>query len=429
MYSGIVTPVVNIRPHPNADRLSLGTAAGHQVVVSKSVEGGTVGVFFPCDGRLSSACLSNNNLYRHPELNNDKEVKSGFFDDNGRVRAQKFRGAISEGFWTELSVLSWTGADLSSMKTGDAVQKVNGHVVCEKYYTPATMRAMTKNGKASKKAPPKESFPTFREHFGVQKLRHVISNIPAGAELYFTEKCHGTSGRTGCLPVKKRTGLISRLLSKFFPPAPKYKHVSGTRRTVLDSERAIDAGFYSGKTFRVDIHKQIESAGLHMGETVYYEVVGFDEKGGRIMGAHGITDKALKKRYGRRMVYSYGCDPSLNPYKVLVYRITYTMLDGAVVEAPWHQVVNRCMSIGLSPVPELASPVIYDGDAEALTDTCERLSRGDSSLDSGHIKEGVVVRAQYPGLDAHYKYKSFHFCELEGIAKNNDEYVDPEEVS
>lgn len=36
-YEAIITPIVNIRNHPNADRLNLGTAAGHQVIVSKDM--------------------------------------------------------------------------------------------------------------------------------------------------------------------------------------------------------------------------------------------------------------------------------------------------------------------------------------------------------------------------------------------------------
>lgn len=55
--------------------------------------------------------------------------------------------------------------------------------------------------------------------------------------------------------------------------------------------------------------------------------------------------------------------------------------------------------------------------------------RGSSTLDDGHIREGVVVRVEGPGVDFHLKYKSFWFCELEGIAKNKDDYVDPEDIS
>ncbi len=431
MYEGIVTKITNVRPHPNADRINIGTAAGHQVVIGKDTDEGTMGVFFPCDGRLTEDCLKSNNLYGHTHLNADPDAKGGFFDDNGRVRAQKFRGEVSEGFWTGLGVLSWTGVDLSALKQGGGVSKVNGHVVCQKYYTPATMRAM-KQGKKSKKEPPRESFPLFREHFGVGKLRKTIGYIPVGAELVFSEKCHGTSGRTGRLPVKRRSGWFGRMRQRLFPAAPQYKYVTGSRRVVLDMDKVGDGGFYSGKTFRVDIHKRIEAAGLHKGETVYYEIVGFDEAGGPIMPPHKPTDKALKKRYGDVMHYSYGCysdyDPASQRYKVLVYRITNTTPDGHIIELPWHQVVHRSGQIGLDAVKEL-DRVVYDGDGDALLKRCECLSRGDSSFSPYHIKEGVVVRVQAPGAEFHCKFKSFHFCDLEGIAKNNDEYVDPEEVS
>ena len=76
-----------------------------------------------------------------------------------------------------------------------------------------------------------------------------------------------------------------------------------------------------------------------------------------------------------------------------------------------------------------SDPFIYDGDSEKLLQLCERLSQGSSLLDKDHIREGVVLRVEAPNVDTHYKYKSFWFCELEGIAKNSDEYVDPEEIS
>lgn len=434
MYEGIITKIVNIREHPNADRLNLGTAAGHQVVISKDIQEGTLGVFFPCDGRFTEGCLKENNLYRHKHLNKDPEAQAGFFDDNGRIRAQKFRKAISEGFWTGLNILAWTGVDLSTLKEGDSIHKVNGYVVCQKYYTPATLRAM-KQGKASKKNEAKESFPDFKEHWSTGKLRMMINFIPDGAILYFSEKVHGTSGRTGYLPARKRLGWFRRFWNRTVGKSGlmfqdhMYKYVSGTRRVVLNTKHSTERGFYSGKTFRIDIHNKIKSLGLHEGETLYYEIVGFDDCGGTIMGTHGLKDEGLKKRYGDQMSYTYGCDQVDKLYKILVYRITYTTPNGSIVELPHHQFVSRCGQLGMDTVPSLEGPVIYNGDKDALMDKCEMLSRGDSTLDSSHIKEGVVIKVHAPDIDTAYKYKGWHFCSLEDIQKNTDDYIDLEDIS
>ena len=102
MYKGTVLRIKNVRPHPNADRVQLATCHGNQVVVGLEVEEGHMGVYFPADGQLSHEFCHANNLYREASLNKFPEEKGGMFDSNRRVRAQKFRGEISDGFWVPL---------------------------------------------------------------------------------------------------------------------------------------------------------------------------------------------------------------------------------------------------------------------------------------------------------------------------------------
>lgn len=434
MATGIITPIVNIRPHPNADRLVLGSAAGYQVIVGLDTVEGTLGIFIPCDMQLSLEMCRRNNLHRHANLNIDPKAKTGFFDDNRRVRTQKFRGEISEGFWCSLSFLAWTGINFDKLKQGKLVSELNGELVCSKYYTPATRRAMgisQGKGKQSRKTQLKLMYPTFLEHYDTPQLRMAIKNIPKGAILNISEKCHGTSGRTGYLQeqkpmnwFKKRwNAIIGKFGLKF--EEYRYRYVSGTRRVTIDPDLSGEIDFYAGKQFRNKVHENFKGL-LHPGETVYYEILGYDEQGGLIMGAHNIVDNTLKKVYGGKMVYSYGCKPG--ECKVVVYRITRTLVDGDVEDLSWSQMVNRCDQLGFAHVPMLAGPIIYDGDSENLSILCEKLSRGNSTLDEGHIKEGVVVRVESQGRTINYKYKSWIFCDLEGIAKNSDNYVDIEDI-
>lgn len=431
-YEAVIAPITNLQPIEKADRLVAGTVAGFQVVTSKDTVEGTVGVFFQEGGQVSSEYARANNLHRHGDLNNDKS-KTGLFDDNRRIRVQRLRGAISEGFWTELSTLEFTGVDVSKLKVGFTFDELNKIPICNKYYTKATRQAMAK-GKASKKGFKPLSIPTFLEHYDTKQLRLMIGNIPENSVITISEKVHGSSGRTGLLQQVKHLNhfkkiwnkTIGRLGLKF--EESKYIYISGTRKVVLDPKKAIDTGYYSGKKFRITAHNKIKEAGLFQGETIFYELVGYDEEGGFIMPPHGIEDKKLKKTYGDRMCYTYGCLPG--EHKILVYRITRTTPDGHVTELPWFQMIDRCEKLGLQPVPLLEGPFIYDGNQEALRATCERLSQGSSTLDKGHIREGVVVRVEAPnGSTVGYKYKSFWFAELEGISKNSSEYVDPEEVA
>jgi len=433
-YEAIVCKAVNIRPHPNADRINLATASGYQVVVSKSVKEGTLGIFFPSDGQLSVQMCHENNLYRYTKLNKNPDTKGGFFEDNRRVRTQKMRGSISEGFWADLSILTFTGCNLSKLKEGDMLTELCGIPICNKYHTKATRNAMNrkKDKKSKKGVKIKDQVPTFLEPWDTKKLRMMIGSIPEGALVSISQKCHGSSGRTGHLQQEITTNwfqvfwnkTIGKIGLKF--QEKKWAIVSGTRRVVLDPSVTEENGTYSGKKFRSIIHSRIKNSCIPKGFTLYYEIVGYDEEGGLIMGAHKIEDEEMKKKYGNKMVYSYGCQPG--EFRVLVYRITQTNEEGRVSELPIHQVKHWCDRLGFEMVPQLHPPFTYKGDQEGLMHLCERLSQGSDVLDPSHIKEGVVVRVDAPGQETHLKYKSYHFCELEGIAKNTEGYIDMEEV-
>lgn len=427
MYKAIVCKLMNVRKHPNADRLMLATVRGFQVIVGLDAQDGDLGVFFPCDGALTKEHLLANRLYRkHPDSG---EKMGGYFEAGGRVRVQKFRGATSDGFWQERSGFDWCGG--LTLDDGDEFDTLHGHKICQKYYTPATRRALRgRSTKRGKKAT--MSFPSFFEHYDTKQLRQNAASIPAGAVIYVSEKLHGTSGRTGhvqptfCLNWYNWFVHFWRWLFTYEGP---WVYVCGTRRTIRHER---DAGFYGKEKFRLNIHEKIKRGGLHKGEIVYYEIVGFTEAGASIMPRYNVTDKKLAKRYGDKMIYTYGCSDFQS--RAYVYRITQQSPDGAVVDLSWDQMRARCSQLGLDVVPEL-DRFVYDGNVEELLARVDAHTRGDSALDSGHIREGVVCRVEHPDIYtvaqslAALKYKGFHFCEMEGIKKNDDTYVDVEEIA
>lgn len=277
----IITPIKNLRKHPNADRLQIGTAYGSQVIVSLDTIEDTLGIFIPDDMQLSHEFCAANNLYSHKELNSDP-TKGGFFGNNRRVRAQKFRGEISDGFWVELHTLAFAGNDASSLKEGTTLTEFNGVPICNKYFTPATMKSMGgRNGKTSKKGFKSSEFPYFKEHWDTQQLLHNIHKIPTGAIISLSEKVHGTSARTGRMLRRKTLNSFqkfwNRTIGKFGLQFTEedWCYVTGTRRVVLDPKTVEDKGFYNGDNFRREIHNKIKTIGLHKGETIYYEIVGY----------------------------------------------------------------------------------------------------------------------------------------------------------
>jgi hypothetical protein len=430
MYNAKVVKL-SVKPHPNADRLQLGYVQGIQVIVGMDVNDGDIGVFFPCDGQLSNEFLSTHNLYRHSELNKDT-TKTGYFSDNGRVTAEKIRGENSEGFYCALSDFAYTGYDLNKLELGTEFDELNGHKICQKYYTPATLRAMSRNGSGNKAKRTQADY-NLPRHFDTEQLQCNLDKVEAGDLVIITEKTHGTSTRIGFVQVERHIELkwwqkLYNLLP--FPKYPtvtkNYEFVVGSRNRIVDSTLKPESPDY----YRLETAEPLRGL-LKKGEVIYAEIVGFDSNGKPIMKPQGTSKlPEIKKQYGEIMVYRYGCrwnEVGIQQRRMLVYRITQVNEDSQEIDLSWAQVNRRASELGLKTVPELISPFIYN---TGIMDIADCFVQGCSTLDSTHIREGVVVRLEKAnGLTKCYKHKSFEFKVLEGILKQDDNYVDTEDVS
>lgn len=420
--------------HPNADRLFIANALGYFVIVGKDTPEGQLGVVFPSDGRLSEEMLLNNNLYRkHPVTG---QPMGGYFEENGRVKALRLRGAKSEAFWCPLSYLDWTGADLSKLKEGDQFSVLNDKTVCEKYFTPATIRAMSGGGNGS--SAKKTYAPDFKEHLDTGQLRDLVTFIQGKEPVYnvtYTLKIHGTSGRTGNVLWLKPNGFWQKLLDRVHLFKGKYRIVSGTRRVVLDPDSQKEDGFYTGTNFRDQVHKMIAGMNLRKNEILYYEIAGYTDTGALIMSEHNLNKQSMKEagippeeyeRYGSTMRYTYGCEP--NTFRVFVYRI---MQDGKDLSySDMVERVNELAKLNTTNIQFGSVPVLLLGTTnDDLMKESERLTRGDD-IYGNHIREGVTLRLE--DSEGNFvrilKYKGFLFSVLEGIRKNTDDYIDLEET-
>lgn len=443
-YQATLCYLSDIKKIEDANRIVSANALGYYVIVSAEISQNTqLGVVFPSDGRLTHDMLMNNNLYRKNPATG--EAMGGYFEANGRVKSIKLRGVKSEAFWTPVSSLLWTGLSLSDIhdlynKAHEAGENysfdtLNGYKICEKYYTPATLRAMNQSNKVGKKTKkPQDYAPDFVRHFDTSKLREVVQFF-TGKDIVFqvSEKLHGTSGRTGNVLWTKRNW-YQNLLSKIGLYRDKYRVISGTRRVVYDPDKLAVGGYYENDKFRQIVHDSIGWL-LHEGEVLYYEIVGYTDTGALIMDTHGLDKTTMKesgipsaeyKQYGDVMRYTYGCEPDNEiPFKVYVYRITQ---DG--VDLSYREMRERAAELGLYVVPHLGYVRVVETDSvDDIMKKVEVLTRGNSVLDDRHIKEGVCLRIEDENGIRIFKYKSFMFCLLEGIRKNSDEYVDLEEIS
>lgn len=434
-YNAIVTRLTNVRPHPNADKVQLATCHGNQVVIGLDSLEGHLGVYFPSDGQLSDEFCKANNLYRDAELNARKDEKGGMFDANRRVRAQKFRGEISDGFWVPLHYFGFimvSGLDVE----GFEFDEWKGVPICNKYVNPNTAKIAREN--QGKKTRVSRSSVMFKEHFDTGHFGKNIHEFEKGQHIIITEKLHGTSGRIGHVQLTRELSWLEKLAAKIGLAIndKEWAYLNGTRRVVLGESKS-ETQFHD-PTIR-DKAMNLFKGNLRKGETVYFEIVGYESTGAAIMPSVDTTkmgDKEFTKQYGKSMAYSYGCDSTQS--EVYVYRMTFANEDGQSIDYAWNDVVKRCNELGVKTVPHVATLTLNELEAithkfddrdlrEYFSNTIETFGTGPSVLDTRHIKEGVCVRIEGGLVNKTFKFKSFEFKVLEGIVKDSG-VIDTEEA-
>lgn len=441
-YAAIIARVkVSPHPDPEVHSLAVGTVLGNTLIVGKDTPDGALGVFFPADGQLSPEFAKANNLIRVTDSAGHR-IGGGLFDENRRVRVAKIRGVKSEGFWCELASLEFVAkpSDYFDLVEGFEFDTLNGVPICNKYITAATRQAMAKEAKDEKKGKVKEtkSSKMFPKHFDTAQFLQNAWRLKEGDIVTLTEKLHGTSQRLchAQQPTLLKTlyGRFLTFLSVFFGKPhwrkylPQWKYLVGTRNVTLNEEE-VKGSWYGKEGFRFTVikhlmpelltDKTVQPGKLNKGEMLYFEVVGWTENGRAIMEPYKLKEKALKKRFGDHMHFSYGCEapecndpthggkPSTDMY---VYRITQVNEDGQEVDLPWEAVKQRCELLNVKYVPELCPRFIYDGNLEALTERIKELTEDKASLlDQKHFMEGACVRVEAYPRPLVMKYKTFAF--------------------
>lgn len=433
-------------------------------------EDNQLGIYFPSDGQLSAEFAEANNLLRKKDENGNNI--GGYMDPNKRnITAIKLRGEKSDGLFLPLKSLEKFG-DITELTEGSHIDVFNGHEICKKYIPVRKSGNSTIKGSPRKKKIKAPLAPTFYEHVDTEQLAYNLDAFLSNDEIEITLKLHGTSQRTGYLPVFKGwkvknkffQGIVNKYatssnLSTFArkcidiamrgaTPIYDWDYVSGTRRVVLDN---YEGGYYGSNEFREQWHNFFKGK-LLKGETVYYEVVGFTHTGAPIMSTidnRKLNDKEFIKKYGKETVFSYGCDcaeqawredrgqdPNKPESDIYVYRMTMTNEDGDVVEYSPDFMRYRCEQIGVKTVPVMDRFILHDFDLENDTRTAgeivkyvaEKYYDGPDPIGKTHIREGVVVRILNRPQFKAYKHKNWWFKALEGIVKVEADVPDMEEA-
>ena len=389
--NAIITTLANVRKHPNADRLKLATVLGTRVIVGLGAKNGDKVIYFDSNLKLSSDYLHWNNLYANKELNANS-TQRGYFGKRGRVRAQKFRGEVSNGYAAELDSLSFIvhkpsvvtyESELNNVldfihqfNEGDEFTHINDIEICSKYFAEKSGGQFCGIGRKKKKS--RTTTDMFWKHWDTKQLMRETNKIVSGT-LFVEEKIHGTSGRTAHVLYHRR-----RRWFQFWKPRviSFWKVVSGTRRR--------DGINWHMKEERKDIHEKL-APHVHKGEELFYEIYGYSY-GGKVIQSAG----------GHQFVY--GCtkvhdiDNEL-PYKVMLYRVTITTEDGYRIDLDREQVYQRAEELGLEK-PVLLDRFLetesteWDDPMEVTKNRCSmiiELANGNSALDPNTMREGIVV--------------------------------------
>ena len=464
MHTGYIVEVKDLRPHNNADKLQLATFFGETVIVGLDTKIGDIGIYFPCDLQLSEEYCDVNDLCRKRADGTDGK---GYLErDKRNIKAISLRGEKSYGLYAPLTSLEPFG-DITQFRVGDTIDVFNGHEICKKYIPRSNIRKehYSEGNKTRKHKVPVA--PLFAEHADTEQLAYNLDAFRCGDEIEITLKMHGTSQRTGYLPIFKgyKDSLPRRIINKicmglkvgkswgtngrkaFYDslkhgePIYDWGYISGTRRTILEN---FEGGFYGSNAFR-EQHSKFFEGKLWKGETVYYEVVGFTDDGTPIMGK-GKVPKEAQSQYGTEMIFHYGRSEGSDIY---VYRMTMTNEDGDVVEYTPDFMRYRCEQMGAKTVPvlwrgtipytmdDIESPipghriVLKEGESagEWIKKVAEQYYDGPDPIGKTHVREGVVVRILNRPKFCAYKHKNFLFKQISGIiseaiADNNETISD-----
>jgi len=302
---------------------------GYQVLVSKDTPNG-LGIFFPAEAQLSDKYCYENNLYRHADKNISPDEK-GYFEDNRRIKAMKFKGNTSTGLFMPLSSLKFTGIDPLFLKEGDEFDEINGFEICRKYVVEGKGQKAQQLVDRGFVRADKKFFP---EHIDTENF-YKNHDLVDGQELVVvTQKLHGTSIRIANTLVNRKLSLWERF-SQFFGAKiaqTEYAMLYGSRKVIKDANNPNQIHFYESDIWTNE-GKKLDGI-LPQNYIVYAELIGYTPDG-----------KEIQRNYTYNV--------PVGQCEMYIYRIATINGQGHMTDLSWKQVKHFCRQNGLKYVPEL----------------------------------------------------------------------------
>ena len=440
-YLAKIVKIDNFHKHsdPEVTKLKCCCIDGFNIITGIDSEPGLY-VYFPTACCINPKFLSYANLYRHSELNVD-QTKTGMFEDNGRVKAIRLRGELSEGFIIPIVVLeNWVMSTVNvelKVEEGtefDSIEHDGKTFWVNKKYIPKNTRTSGNSSKGKQsKGLDKIIENQFRFHYDTVLIKKCPHVLHPNDLISITSKVHGTSGISAYVLCKQELNgkqKIARWLTG--EEFNKYDYLYSSRSVVKNQyyNRNVQSGFYG-----VDVWKYADDVVrpcLSKGMTAYYEIIGFLPNGGYIQKNY---DYGCLSPIGDE-AYTYG-----KHFKVQIYRVTITGVDGKVHEFSARAVQVWCKMVGLDPVEEF-----YYGYAKDLYPNLTPFEHWNENFlaklaneknfymecnspicNNKVPHEGVVIKIENMKSEA-FKLKCFKFLDGEGKALDKGE-VDIESES
>lgn len=329
-YAAEVVRVKTLVPLEGLDNLRAVPIGGYQALVSKDTPVGTLMVAFIAGAQVSYDVAHALNLHRHEHLNAD-ESKSGYLEDNRRVRAIRLRGHASNALLVTAESLGVP----EDTPEGTVFTHIDGREVVRKYVV-RTRESRSQADKQTKRAFRRVDDKFLPQHIDTLNYWRNKHLIPDDAYVTVTQKVHGTSIRLANTIVKRKLSWWERLAQKLGVKVAEteFDHVFGSRKVIKDPNNPNQNHFYG-----TDLWTEVGQHYAHLipqNVVVYAEVVGWVDEA-----------KPIQPNYTYRV--------PRGEQRLLVYRVAVVTGDGGLYDLPWEGVKQFCQARGLEVTPELWS--------------------------------------------------------------------------
>lgn len=369
-----ITNIVDISPHPNADRLEIAKCFDFNVVVRKGqYQKNDSVIYTPIDSLLPQELET---IIFGPE----SKIKL----TNGRVKQIRIRGLASQGMIIDLKDVGTYFKQLPTI--GDNVAFILG---ITKHEPPEAFYAANQPKTKKERNKPWEN-PYFHSYGGLNNFKYYANSpdlFVEGQEVVYQEKIHGTNGRAGLLPFKPKT--FWQKFLKFIGKLPEYQFTYGSN-TVQLQEKPFN-GYYSTNLYLEAVKKYNLELKLLPNETVYFEIYGS----------------------GIQKGYSYGH----KEYERSIAIFDVKILSDDKKSNRWlsvDEVKSWCKERNLPVVPEL-----YRGPHSISA--AKIYSEGDSKIGDQKIREGIVIRDPHETV-CYYGKKVFKLLSEKYLDGDNSDF-------